>query len=61
MQKSVFGNFFFVIGKIEITEFYQPPSTNDFDNYPLPIRHPQISLQICETMCCRVSIDYIHV
>ena len=48
-------------GKTRIMEFHQPPSHNHQGLWrlPLPIRHPQISMHIFETMLYRFSIDYI--
>ena len=47
----------FIIGKIRIIAFHQPPPIDNFDDSPKPIRHPQISIHICEKMRYRVSID----
>ena len=53
---------YFVIGKIRIMEFHQPPLALPTTlTTPLPIRHTQISMHICETMYYRVSIDYIYI
>ena len=50
----------FVMGKIKIMEFHQPPFTENFDDSTSPAHTaPKISIYFCEQMRYGASIDYI--